>query len=327
MAWSAGHTLLLASPAMWMNPEDARTDAILAGAVAVFGGFAIGLLTEVPLFPRGGIVGALIGVVFLFALTGLVPQLLSRHRQLGPESYGLGEHSHGWRSGLVLAAPVVVAGLLRGVTQAGASPGASLLGRLSGLYTSDPTVSDSAQSVAAVEIALQSLIWITLAVGMLLLYTFMTVRGRDAFARNDLDATEAVRTFGMGAVAAAFVFGGLLALTADAITFVSVLINVLALLALVLAADRIVPPGAGTTRGAMLAPLILAAVLHVFGARSGNLLLNLYAAALAAGIAVVIGAVIEGRTHARAVLPLVAAVALYPSCLSPLAFDLGRLPC
>lgn len=306
---------------MWMSTEDARTDLILAAAVAVFGVFAVNLIAQLPLYPGDTLLGPFLAVGWVFVLTGLVPHLLTRHRQLGPESYGLGAHTHGWQSGLLLASPVVLAGLTRGLTQMSANPLQSLIGRFSRVAQSNPTISDGG-GVAALDIVLQVLTWLALGVGMLLLFTFVTVRGRDAFARREMSVTEALRTFGMGSVIAALVFGLLIAVVSDRITVVSVMINVIALAAMILIADRLVPHGIETPRAAILAPLVLGALLHLLGARGGNLLFGLYAGSLAAGIGVVIGSVIEGRAHARAVLPLVAAMALYPSCLSPLAVDL-----
>ncbi len=305
---------------MWMSTEDARSDVILAGATAVFGVSLIRFVQRLPFYPSGGIVGTVLNLGWLFALTGLVPYLLTRHRKLGADSYGLDTGRQGLTAGLVLAVPIVVAGFLRGLPVRG-SVWQAALGRFSPLVAGDPTVGGELASASG--LVLDALVAVALvvllAVGALLLYSFLTVRGRDAFARHDLSATEAIRTFGMGSAAAALLFGLLRSLGSD-VGVLGVLINVAALVVVVLLADRLVPAPAQTTRSAILTPLVVAVLMALLPALRGDLLFGLYVGSLAAGLVAVIAALIEGRAFAWAVIPPIVAMAIYPTCLSPLAF-------
>lgn len=312
---------------MWMSTEDARSDVILAGATAVFGTAVLNLVARLPFYPRDGIAGDLLRLVWLFALTGLVPYLLTRYRKLGPESYGFETGRAGWSQGLLLAVPIVIAGVLRGLPVRGSVMHA-LLGRLSPRTAGDPTIVDPGGAGAnlladgVIAVALVAL----LAVGALLLYGFLTVRGRDAFAQRDLSATEAIRTFGLIAVGSALVFG-LLEAIGPTLSVVGVLINVAALLALVLLGDRLVPHGAGTVRAAVLTPVIVAFLAHVLLLFRDDLLFALYSASLAAGMVVVLASIIEGRAYAWAIVAPIVATAIYPTCLSTLPYATSPFGC
>lgn len=303
---------------MWMSTEDARSDVILAGATAVFGVTVVSFVQRLPLYPRSGILSVLLDLAWLFALTALVPWLLTRHRKLGAESYGLDAGRDGWRPGLLLAVPVIVAGVLRGLAVEGVSARA-VLGRFAALLGGDPAVRGSALTATdvLVEGVVRVVLVAVLAIGSVLLVGFLTVRGRDAFSRQEVSATEAIRTFGMGAAAAALLFGLLRAL-GPGVAVLGVLVNAVALAALVLLADRLVPAPATTARAAVLTPLVVVALGQVLGALRGDLLYGLYTGALAAGVATVVACVLEGRQFAWAVLPPLVATAVYPTCLSPL---------
>lgn len=312
---------------MWMSTEDARSDVILAGATAVFGVSVVAFLQQLPGYPDRGFLGVVLQLFWLFALTGLVPYLLTRYRELGPESYGFETGRDGLRAGLLLAVPVVIAGVLRGIPLQG-SVVQALLGRFSTFLPGDPTVSGSSASAAS--IVLDGVIALALVVilvaGTLLLYPFLTVRGRDAFSRRDVSATEAIRTFGMGAVVGALVFGLLRSIGSD-LSAVGVLVNVVALAALVLLGDRLVPAKVTTARAAIITPVVVAFLAQLLPSLRGDLIFGLYGASLAAGIVAVIACVIEGRTYAWAVVPPVVAMAIYPTCLSPLPFSAGPYGC
>ncbi|MBW3658670.1 MAG: hypothetical protein KY457_08520 [Actinobacteria bacterium] len=310
-----------------MSTEDARSDVILAAAAAVFGISVVAFLQQLPFYPHRGLAGVALQLFWVFALTGLVPYLLTRYRQLGAESYGLETGRDGLRSGLLLALPVVVAGILRGIPLRG-SVGQAALGRFSAFLPGDPTVSDAATGAASIVLdgAIQLALVLLLIAGALLLYPFLTVRGRDAFSRHDVSATETVRTFGMGAVAAALVFGLLRSIASD-LSALGVLVNVVALVALVLLGDRLVPAKAMTSRAAIVTPVVVAFLAQLLPALRGDVLFGLYAGSLAAGIVAVLASVIEGRAFAWAVIPPVVAMAIYPTCLSPLPFAAGTFGC
>lgn len=305
-----------------MSPDEARSDVILAAAAAVFGSILIGLVSGLPLYPRSGLLGAAVAIFWIFALTGLVPLLLARYRGDGMRAFGLDAPRVNWQRGLILAAPVAALGALNEfVATGGLAP--SLLGRVGGATGGSPSLaplglpSPLAMSLGAVEL-------VVLVLGALLLTTFLAVRGREGFRPVDLSLTQALRTFGMGCAGVALVTGGLRSLGPD-VRVVPVLLQVAALAVLVLIADRLVPLGPTVPRGAVLAPLAVIAVAHVFtvggGLLFGNPLIGLHTAALGAGPAVVIAVLVSARRMAWAAVPLIVALHWWPSCLSPVAFE------
>jgi hypothetical protein len=310
-----------------ITSEEARSDVILTAATTLFGGFVLTLVTQLPLYPRTGILGLLVGVFWIFALTGLVPLLLARYRGDGLRAFGLDAPRDGWRAGLVLLVPVVALGVVRELVATG-SPVPALLGRLGGATGGSPVVMGTT-SLGPIELAFSALQLVALTVGAVLLTTFLTVRGRDGFRPVDLSLTQAVRTFGMGAAGIALLTGLVRSVGPDT-RVVPVLLQVVALVALVLLTDRLVPIGPTFPRGAVLAPGIVVLLAHVFatgGLFRGNLLAGLHTGALAAGTTVVVAVLVATRRRAWAVVPLLLALHWWPSCLSPLALELGAAGC
>lgn len=306
---------------MYISPEDARSDVILAGATTLFGGFALQLLTRLPFYPRQGVLPLLLGAGWIFVLTGLVPLLLARYRGHGLAAFGLERARSAWRSGLMIAAPVAVVGVLVTLGRGG-SVGNAVLGRI-GAPLLGLTGSGSAATAAGfLVVALAQLA--ALSAGALLLITFLTVRGRDAFRTTEVSLTELIRTFGMGAALVALLLGLLRSLGAAQV--VPTVLQVLGLAAVVLLTDRLVSPASLVPRTAIVTPVVAVVVLHVFAAGGifrGDLLTGLYGGAMGAGLAVAIAALIETRWRAWAVVPLIIALHWWPNCLSPLAFELS----
>ena len=294
---------------MYIGPDEARSDVILAAAAAVLGTFLIGLVTRLPLYPRTGILGALVAVFWVFALTGLVPLLLARYRGDGLRAFGLHAPRDAWRRGLLLVVPVAAVGVLQALLVAG-DPMGAVLGRI-GRALRSPVA--AAPVYSALEL-------IALVVGGLMLTTFLAVRGREGFRPVDLSLTQVLRTFGMGCAGVALV-GGLLRSLGPEVRVGGVLLEVAALVVLILLADRLVPLGPTVPRGAILAPLIVIAVAHLValggGLLFGNPLIGLHAGGLGAGTAVVIAVLVSARNMAWAVVPLLIAVHWWPTCLSP----------
>jgi hypothetical protein len=303
---------------MYLSPDEARSDVILTGAAAVFGGVLLALLLTAPGVPRSGLGAELIRLLGWFALSGLVPLLLARYRDDVPAAFGLTPgRAVPWGAAFLLAAPVVVLGVLRSLLVEGSLLGA-VLGR-PGRALRSPVI--GAPSVDPLGVVLEVVGVAVLTVGALLLVGFLVVRGRDAFRDDERSSTELLRTFGAGAVGAAFVLGGLRSLTAGG--FVTVLLNVVALAAVLLIADRMVPPGAVVTRPAVLTPVVLVVVAHVLAAGGlfrGDLLFGLATGAFAAGTVLAIAVVSEHHRTTAVVIPLLLAVHWWPTCLSPLAF-------
>lgn len=298
---------------MYISPEDARSDVILAAATTVFGGLLVRVLTGLPLYPRSGIVVALLDAGWVFVLTGLVPLLLARYRGDGIAAFGLDRSRSAWRSGLLVALPIAVVGVLTTLTVTQA-PYLALLGRF-GRVASGPGIG---VGVLLVEVA--SLV--ALSVGSLLLVGFLTTRGRDAFRSTEVSLTELVRTFGMGAAVVALA-AGTFRLIGGA-SLLGVLLPVMGLAVVVLLADRLVASAMRTARTAVVTPVVVVAAVHVFAAGGllrGGLFSGMYAAALGAGVATVMAVLLESRWRAWAVVPIAVAAHWWPGCLSPLAFQ------
>jgi len=281
--------------------DAARSDVALTVATLVFGPLLVGGL-------RGGsgTAGVLLDLAAVLALTVLVPLLLIRSRAAsgaGPRTVAGALALHGpptsSAAGLPLALPVALAGALAMVT-VGTEPAAAALGRLSGA-------------------PLQALQVVALTVGSLVAVVFLVRRGAEAFVRSpEWTLRRLLRTFGMGAAALALV-AGLLRVPLGA-SPVRALANAGALAAVVLLADRILGARAAAPRLAVLLPAALALYLHVtaFGLGAG-----LVAGALAAGVTVVVGALALSARGAWPAVPLLVAVHLWPTCLTPLALAQG----
>jgi len=279
--------------------DEARSDVALAIAALVFGPLLLGGL-------RGGsgTVGVLLDLGVTLTLTALVPLLLIRSRR-GTLAGALGLTSgpqagpQGVAAGLPLAAPVALAGAVAMVT-AGAAPGAAVLGRLSGA-------------------PLQALQVVALSVGALVFVAFVVRRGAEAFPRSpEWALRRLLRTVGMGAAALALV-AGLLRVPLGA-SPTRVLANALALVAVVLVADRVLGGRQVAPRLAIMLPAGILLYLHV---TSFGFSVGLQAGALAAGMVAVIGTLALSARGTWTVVPLVVAAHLWPTCLSPLALVRG----
>lgn len=312
---------------MWMSPEDARSDFVLAAAAALLGSLAVGLLAALPLYPDvGSLLGSLLYVAWIFVLTALVPLLLLRYRDQDLTGLGLTGDRRGMVAGLLVAAPIVAVGYLRGLPDDGLVR--ALLGRFGGSLAGNPVVGGPGPS-AGVDLLLNVLFVAVLAAAGLVFYGFLVTRARDAFRHNDLPIVEGLRTYGMAAAGAGLLLG-LLVVLAGPTRFVSVLLHVGGLVLVVLLTDRLVAPGQQTTRATMLAPALvalLAQVLAFGGLFRGDLLLGLFHGVLSAGVVVVVAALVESRRYGWALVPIALATAVYPTCLSlPVAFNATLSP-
>lgn len=305
-----------------MSTEDARSDVILAAAATLFGGFVASLVVRLPLYPRFGLLALLLGLFWIFALTGLVPLLLSRYRGDRMAAFGLDVPPATWRAGLLVALPVVALGLLRELVVVGSAT-AALLGRIGGSGAASPVIGGPT-ALVPLEMVLGAAQVAVMTLGGVLLMGFLAVRGGAGLRAVDLDLTAMLRTYGVGAAAVALVLGALRAISPQD-RVVPVLLHVAALLVLVLLADRQVPAGHTVPRGLLLAPVVVVALMHVFAAGGlfrGDLITGLYTGALAVGTTLVLSALVGAR-RGWGLVPLLLALHWWPSCLSPLAFDLA----
>ena len=304
---------------MFIEADDAKTDVILAAAVAVIGPSLVGFVSRLPLLPRTGVIALLIDLLWLAAVTLLVPVLLARYRGDGAAAFGFrsaGGHlgvagsSQPTTSAALLVLPVAVAGAAT-VLLAGGGPLGAALGSLGASLAQGADV--GLVGVVALRVAV-------LTVGAVVLVGFLSVRSRDGFPRSpDTSLTELVRTFGLGATAVALVTG--LVRVATGAPLLALALNLLAMVAVLLLVDRLVPTGVSVPRTTVVAPLLLVVLIQTFaagGLLGGGLLLGVHRGALAAGVTIAIAATAATRRGVALAVPMVLAVHWWPTCLSPL---------
>jgi hypothetical protein len=306
---------LVASAAVYLAPDDAKTDVILAAATTIFGVAARGLVVSLPPYPRTGVIGAALDVAWILALTALVPILLARHRGDGRAAFGLDGPPRGLLQGLVMAASVVALGVGSAALQGGGAGSPALLGRLGRqLMIGGP-----------VGVALVTATVGAFSLGALVLVGFLAVRSRDGFPRSpELSLTAVVRMTGTVAVAVAAVLGTLLAL--GPARLLPALLHVAALSALLLLVDRSIPAGVSVPRAVVLGPVTVVVASYVLAAGGifrGDLAGGLYVAALALGGTIAIAALAHTPARAWTAVPVVVAVHWWPTCLTPLALAGG----
>lgn len=293
---------------MYTSTEDARSDLFLSGAVYVIGPAAIGILQE--LLRLDSVPGAalVLAVLVPIATTALVPILLMRYRgeSLGQYGYGAGLPPN-FGIGLLLAAPIVVAALLAGL--ASGDPLAAL---------GVTEVIDAGGSITALAVFLGRLLgW--LGLGFLAVYA--TVKARDAFRSDFRTVRDETIWLGkiLAAVAAVAVSIALLFMLPDGSGLFGsgfALLPLLLLLPLGVAGTivlllRTLRGPSATSRATMLTPVVLLAVGPFQLTFSGTeLALNVWRAALYAGIGLTIAALQESRRSALACLGLTLAIAL-----------------
>lgn len=286
---------------MWTDPEEARSDFILAAAVTLFGPLVVSVLQNLLSGLFVGTFGNLLGLALFFTYTGLVPLLLIQYRDQGIEAFGLDTGREGIAPGMLIALPIVVIAIGLQMALSGNVVDA-VMGTLAGLL------------VGPVNALLTLLRAVVVSIAVVLLYAFLTTKARHGFARNEVPLVEMLRTFGMAAAGGGFVVGLLLLVRGG--SFLRVLLDAATLAVVVLAADRFVDRAARTSRATILAPAIVALIIKVrlFG---GDFLLSLRGALLGAGLVIVAAALIETRRYAWAAVPVLVATVLWPTPLIP----------
>lgn len=295
---------------MWLSPDDARSDFILAASALVFGTLVVEFLFRIPFYPSGDL-GLWLTPVWVVLLMIVPPRFLAQYREQGIEAYGLvGQRSAG--DGLLIAAPLVVAGYVRGLGDGNVVSAA--LGRLRGFAGGGGRLAD----LDLLTLVLGVLVLGAAGVGTMYLFGLLVVRARDGFRATDMPLLEALRTYGLGALAIGTVLGLLLSLAGSGPPTWAVLLDSAAMAAVILLTDRMVASNDRTTRATVLGPAIVAIVAYVFalggGLFSANLAVSLYRGAMAAVVAVVLAALLETRRAAWAAVPLVAATVWAPTC-------------
>lgn len=296
---------------MWLSQDDARSDFILAAAALVFGTIVVDFVVGLPFYPRG-MLSWWLTPVWVVLLMIVPPRFLARYRDQGTEAYGLAGDRPGLAEGLLVAAPLLAVGYVRSFS--GGNVLGALLGRLDGYTTATPGVAQLDLPTLVVGFVLL----VVSAIGSMLLFGLLVVRARDGFRATDMPLLEALRTYGLGAVGVGTVLGLLTSVAGAGTPAWQVLLDGLAMAAVVLLTDRLVDSGDRTTRATVLAPAIVAVVGFVFamggGLFSAGLAVSLYRGAMAASVAVVLAVLIETRRAAWAAVPLVAATVWAPTC-------------
>lgn len=309
---------------MWLSPDDARSDFILAASALVFGTLVVEFITRIPFYPSGELAGWLLPV-WVVLLMVVPARFLVRHREQGLDGHGLVGDRAGVGDGILLVAPLLAAGYVRGFS--GGSVVGALLGRLRSMASVGPSIAD----LDLLTLVLAMAILGTAGVGSMYLFGLLVVRARDGFRATDMPLLEALRTYGLGAVAIGTLLGLLLSLAGSGPPTWAVLVDGGAMVAVILLTDRLVATNDRTTRATMLGPAIVAVVAWIFavggGLFSSNLAVSLYRGAMAASVAIVLAVLLETRRSAWLAVPLVAATVWAPTCaVLPVGPFIG-LPC
>lgn len=293
--------------------EDARSDFVLAAAGMILGTAVVSFLRGLRFYPDG-LLGAVLAIVWVFLLTIVVARFFVNYRQQGLQGYGLREDRGGLVEGALVAGPLLVAGYVRGLDPYG--PLGAILGRAQPLSL-DPTVGGT----SPLEILVSGLLVAVGAVGAVMMYGLLTTRSREAFRSVEIPLVQALRTFGLGAVAISTVLGLMLSLGIEGLSPTSPLFDGIALTVTVLLADRAVAANDRTTRATVLAPAIVALVATIIAANGfsifgSGLAIGLWLGTSAGAVVVVVASLIETRRAAWAVVPLIAVAMWSPTCTS-----------
>jgi hypothetical protein len=288
---------------MYTSTEDARSDLFLSGAVYVIGPALIQILRD--LLRLDQIPGMTIALAILvpIATTVLVPVLLMRyrHESIGQYGYGAGLPPN-FGIGMLLAAPIVVAGVV----------GAVLAGDpLSGLG-----IGDVIRTQAAPDALLGFLVRLLSWLGLGFLAVYATVKARDAFRSDFRTVRDDTIWLGkiLAAVAAVAVSIALLLMLpgqAGGLGVITLLLLPLGVAGSVALLLRTLRGPSATSRATMLTPVVLLALGPFQLSFSGTALaLSVWYAAMYAGVGLVIAALQESRRSALACLGLTLTIAV-----------------
>lgn len=292
---------------MYTSTEDARSDLFLSGAVYVIGPAVIEILMNLLRLDRLPAANIVLLLVIPVVTTALVPILLMRYRgeSFGQYGYGAGLPPN-FGIGLLLAAPIVVAGVLA-ATAAG-NP-------LNGLGVGS-TILSGGGMLPVVMLLSRLLGWL----GLGFLGVYATVKARDAFRSDFRTVRDETIWLGkiLAAVAAVAVSIALLLtlpgqpeLAGAGLGMLPILVLPLGVAGSVVLLLRTLRGPSATSRATMLTPVILLAVGPFQLSFSGTALaLSVWRAALYAGVGLMIGALQESRRSALACLGLTIAIAL-----------------
>lgn len=155
---------------MYTDPEEARSDLFLAGAVYLFGPLLLRLTDRLA---GVGVIGSIYVVIVPLVTTALVPLLLIRYRKEPVSAYGLrGDRGSAGQFGLLLGLPIAAAAVITALAGID-SPVDALVGAAGG-------------DISIVNLLRNATTWF----GLVILAVYATVKSRDAF-RSDLQSVRA----------------------------------------------------------------------------------------------------------------------------------------
>ena len=284
---------------MYVSPEDARSDLLLAGAVFVFGPIVLSLLLVV--FPLTRIPGVSQALPLLVPalVTVAVPVALVRYRGERWSTFGFGRPRSGLGAGALLAVPLVVASILSEVA----------LGRA----PTDAVPLAWAGQPAWLLVVLSRLVtWIGLAV----LAAYVTTKARDAFRMDFSTIPEGMARIGRILAIVAAVAAGLRLVTTGAVS--SLALPLAAALTVYLVWRGVKGPSS-TGFAVLLTPTVLLAVgSFLLSFQPARLIESVWTGAMIAGLGLAMGALRESRGSAWPLIGLALVIALATIVPAPL---------
>ncbi|MGI8876100.1 MAG: hypothetical protein ACR2KP_17610 [Egibacteraceae bacterium] len=289
---------------MYTSPDEARSDLFLSVAAYVFGPLILTILVNLIPLDRIPGVSATLALVEPVLFTVAVPFLLIRYRNQSLRDYGLSGADRSLPTGVLVAVPIVLAGLV-GAVLAGAA-----------ITTAVPLAAlGRGSSGGVVTLLVRALFWPCL----LLLAAYGTVKARDAFRSHPVTLTETVVRVGRilaiagGAALALLITSDLITGSGafDGLTLVSYLLQPAGVVAAVWLALRREGGSTVVSMPLVVTPVVIMAVgpfALTFNAFA--LITGVYFAALFGGIGLVVAIIVERTRQATGVIVMGLLIAL-----------------
>ena len=292
---------------MYVSPDDARSDLLLAGAVFVFGPVLLRLLLQIVPFDRIPGVSQILPIVVPALVTVAVPVALVRYRGEAWSSLGFGSSKDGLGKGALLALPIVVASVI-----AAAVGGLSPRGALPATMVTQPGL--------FLPLLSRLVIWVGLAV----LAAYVTTKARDAFRMDFSTIPEGMAR--ISRVLAMVVGVAALIRFVPALNFplglpvdISSLALPLGVAATVYLVWRGVQGPSSTGFAVLLTPTVLLAVgSFILSFQPALLIDSVWTGAMIAGLGLAMGALRESRGTAWPLIGMALVIALATTMPVPL---------
>lgn len=281
---------------MYTDPEEARSDLLLAAAVYLFGPL---LLQAVDGLYRVAVIGSVLLIVAPLLTTALVPVLMARYRKEPGTHYGLvTDRASGLQSGAFLALPLVAAVALNYALTRSFLPST-----LPALAVSGAPVS------ATVNLLANAAGWL----GLTVLAVYATVKARDAFRSDLRSVRDGVLEVGRYLAIAGGVASVLL-LASVGLTWLVLLLPLGVAGGIFLLLRGLKGPST-TSRAALVAPVVLLALrpfnlVALFGDPAG-FVASVWSATILGAIGLIVAASLESRRSAWVAVGLAVVLALF----------------